>query len=546
MKNQDHKPNRRDFLRSSAAFAAGSSALGALAGCATEENDTLSAQSAALVRSGDAPRLIEPCAAFYAVFQSHNQKVVSNRHGIFLSYLHHQAPDFDANEWRLLWSKDGGQTFTVLAQGTDATNPPLLETDADGNLYLVVSHFAGAPPFFGTLYRFLAAHHYKHPTRTPFAPLSAPPNQSSVGKWAMVYHRALHRLHVLDGLGRLWTLDEQGQTLASQVLFDPSSTNESITNRVFEYPHLALDELGGLHVAWTTQDEGPAPALYSDIRYMRSFDQGQTWRRMDGTIETVPGPAGQLGDGIVAAGEIGHGTWLASFRARHGKLHFFYQYAPLGQTHYVRYDLASGQNRLDLLAPAFNLFGLDGFFAARSSEPGTPLYCVGTANDGSGRIACLSSDDEGATWYDYALLAAVAAPQSCETGASVFAMIPYSVGGAREISGDGRIFGTFMDNVFPYDPKNGVANHFPVYFFEIQAGIAQAQGTRTFVANHRVRIDFSAVRGQPQSVRFRRGGNGFDPWRPFDKEILMLPAHAPDGFQLRSSLGVISPLYPLA
>ena len=118
--------------------------------------------------------LVDDNATGYATFQSHNQKVVSNKNGIFMTHIHSRNESFTAQQWRLSRSTDGGKTFSTVYESTDATNPPCMETDEAGNLYLVRTDFKGTDAY---LYRFLADKNYTEPLITSIpgaAPTSTP------------------------------------------------------------------------------------------------------------------------------------------------------------------------------------------------------------------------------------------------------------------------------------------------------------------------------------------------------------------------------------
>jgi hypothetical protein len=76
--------------------------------------------------------IVDDHATGYATFQSHNQKVVQNQHGIFLSYIRTRNEPYTAQNWRLMRLVDAGASFQMILEATDATNPPVLETDAKG------------------------------------------------------------------------------------------------------------------------------------------------------------------------------------------------------------------------------------------------------------------------------------------------------------------------------------------------------------------------------------------------------------------------------
>jgi hypothetical protein len=371
-----------------------------------------------------------------ATFQSHNQKVVANARGIFTAHVRTRNQAYTAQAWRLSWSQDGGRTFATLFEATHATNPPVLETDAAGNVYLVCVDFERGR---GHLYRFLAAEHYLDPEVTSIPGAAA-------GKYAMRLDEPRARLYFFAHNGSFHTVALDGEVQARVELIKPGPHAE------LQYPLLALDGDGRLHAAWTTQKDGEY--LYWSIHHMLSEDGGASWRRLDGEELELPVVADDTGPtlGIVPPDELGVHTWLANVLARAGKLHFLYeaQTSPPRQ-HYVRYDIASAERDVDL-QPRFGgetiaLLGLDGFFAADPQDEDV-LYCVG--ND-MGHLVCLKSTDRGATWQDHAR--------------SEQAYRLYSIGGYRWTHA-GWILGTFTDDAGAKDPTERSSK---VYFFRIRA-----------------------------------------------------------------------------
>ena len=149
-------------------------------------------------------------------------------------------------------------------------------------------------------------------------------------------------------------------------------------------------------------------------------------------------------------------TWLESFFVRDGKAHFLYlaQTQPSRQ-HYVRYDLVAGRRELDV-HPEFRgrtlaLQSLDGFFATRSRETDTTVFVV-SRDAKQNRLACLASDDNGATWRDHAVSPPVTNP--------------YSIGGCRELTQDGWITGSFTSQI---GATHQSQDRSKVYFFRIRA-----------------------------------------------------------------------------
>ena len=95
--------------------------------------------------------VVDPNGTGYGTFQSHNQKVVSNENGIFMTYLHYydEAGKVENNIWRLAQSRDGGKTFHTIYETNITTSVPVLETDAQNNLYLAFPEYnAENNPFY--------------------------------------------------------------------------------------------------------------------------------------------------------------------------------------------------------------------------------------------------------------------------------------------------------------------------------------------------------------------------------------------------------------
>src|SRR3954453_5945696 len=79
---------------------------------------------------------IDPDATGYGTFQSHNQKVLANKAGIFATSLHRHTSAYEPANWRLSRSTDGGRTFTVIFESDNPTKAPSIETDDESNIYL--------------------------------------------------------------------------------------------------------------------------------------------------------------------------------------------------------------------------------------------------------------------------------------------------------------------------------------------------------------------------------------------------------------------------
>ena len=304
--------------------------------------------------------LLDAEATGYATFQSHNQKVVANAHGIFTTHIRSRNEAFTAQQWRLSRSRDGGATFETLYESVDATNAPAMETDAVGNLYLVRSDFSDGS---ASLYRF-QADDYAQPTVTRIP-------GGSAGKYCMNLDEARSQFYYFTWGRSLFVLGLDGAVLERQELTVDGA------NALPQYPLSFLDPSGVLHFAWTTQKHGVY--LYWDIHYMASDDGAQSWRRMDGTPLSIPLPTDDSGtsDRITLDDEFEVHSWLSNLLVKDGKAHFAYAaLTPTWRQHYVRYDLATATRDVDL-HPIFEgeeirLASLDGFFASRIRSGGGP------------------------------------------------------------------------------------------------------------------------------------------------------------------------------
>jgi len=465
--------------------------------------------------------LVDDYATGYATFQSHNQKVLSNQHGIFMTSIRTRNEKYTAQQWRLLRSTDGGRRFTTVYESTDATNPPVLETDAEGNIYLARPDFVSGE---GLLYRFEAARGFRDPS------ISRMPH-GWAGKFSMFFDPQRGRLYYFGHDGHLKTIAPDG-TLLSCVKLLQSGQNAQLM-----YPHLSLARDGALHAAWTTQKHGIY--LYWDIHHMLSRDGGAAWQKLDGTRLDLPVAADDTGptDRVTRADEYDVHTWLSSFMAKEGKLHFVYL-APLQprRQHYLRYDVASGARDEDIWpewkGEEISLKGFDGFLATCSSLRDAPLYCV---LQDHGRIACLASDDNGATWYDYAI------------GGAAF-KDAYSIGGCREVTAGGWIIGSFT-NTGP-SAGRGSATSSPqggahVYFIRIRAGLASARAGRVGFDLGQATIEFADMHGQPARVRFAAADGTWTEWQEFHSNVAVRIPTRPVRFQLESRLAVQSGILPI-
>jgi len=379
---------------------------------------------------------VDDKACGYGTFQSHNQKVVSNANGIFMTYLkedNEKAPD-KPNVWRLMRSIDGGKTFSVVYEGRNNGRAPCIETDRAGNLYLAHPEYGSQtkPRKEFLFHRFLASKKYRSPSISVFDDVGC------AAKYTMAHDARRKRFYIATQYGQLLTVGENGKLLSKRSVLNPRGPKGCT-----QYPLLQVDPAGKLHHAWTTVHRDKS--VYWDIHYMLSPD-GSTWfnlKREKLKCPIIPDNTGPTLR-VSLLDEFESNTWLSNFMAKDGKAHFIYHARTRpGRQHYMRYDIAGSRRDIHLQSKlrgeTITLSGVSGFFASTLAKPKSPLY--GVIQD-KGRIACLASIDNGKTWRDHA-------KSKAKYG-------PYALGGAREVTSNGYIIGSFTQGK-------------KVYFFRISA-----------------------------------------------------------------------------
>ena len=390
--------------------------------------------------------LVDKEAVGYATFQNHNQKVLQNAGGIFMTHIRSRNEAYTAQQWRLSHSTDGGRTFSTVYEATHATNPPAIETDAEANVYLVRPDFADG---YSYLYRF-AAPDYGQPEVIAKIPGGA------CGKFCLLLDADREQFYFFSNNNTFHVLGLDGQIKHSLTLTRGGQFGG------IQYPHLYLAPDGMLHAPITTEKTGRY--CYRSVQHLQSPDGGQTWQRMD---STTLAPAVVCDDSgptqrISLDDEFEAHSWLCSCVARGGKVHFVYSTldshskdfkSPLIRMNYVRCDAATGEkdfHRQELNGQTITLDKWNGFLATRRRQPEAPLYAMMADDE---RLACLVSHDNGTSWQDHVL------GETEYTDA-------YSIGGSREITDDGYLIGSFTDRVQSSLDPEGVC---PVYFFRVKA-----------------------------------------------------------------------------
>lgn len=374
-----------------------------------------------------------------ATFQSNNQKVVFNKSGIFVAYVKSRNAEYTAQTWRVLGSRDGGKSFKEIATGVCATNPPVLETDADDNLYLGRVDWVERKAYID---RYLASENYEkaHTTELP---------GGAAGKYAMALDSKRKQLVFFSHNDQFFRVSLDGKLLSKVTLLKGG------TKAVLQYPHLCFDELGNLYAAWTTVE--PKTRIYYDIHVIRSKDGGEKWETLTGDALKLPiiaddgGPTQRL----TLDDEFEVSTWLCNMLARHGKLHAMYMARTNpARFQYLRYDLKKGREDMRV-TPEFrgknlSLNGLDGTFSSRLSDEKSPLVAI-VREAKRPRLAALRSNDQGATWHDLA--------------ASKEFTSPYAISGCRELTPDGYAIGIFTDAIEPSNHSTGKSK---LYFYRVR------------------------------------------------------------------------------
>lgn len=396
--------------------------------------------------------MVDEPVIHYATFQSHNQKVVEGGGLIFMTHLRTRNEAYTDQAWRLSVSRDAGASFVTLAERSDATNPPVLECDPNGNLYLFRVDFVGGDAFLDRWESTTIRTWLENPSDKRPVPNTTRIPGGAAGKYSAMIDPARDRLYLFSHNNTFHRLRLDGTLIDSRVLLAAGP------NGLLQYPLLSLNPQGQLHLAWTTQK--PDEYMYRDIHHMISEDAGDSFYSWtpagDGSRKELELPiiADETGPTlrVTLDDEFDVHTWLACGLATSKHWHGFYQaQSQPPRQHFVRYDLATGKKQIDRFPKVsgnrVSLAGLDGFLAHHPSVPNR-LFLIGSD---SGHLACLVSDDAGETWQDYAR-----SEQS-------FGL--YSIGGYRAVTEDGAVIGSFTDQTPPQEITDRKSK---VYFFRIE------------------------------------------------------------------------------
>lgn len=429
---------------------------------------------------------------------------------IFVTYNYYDADataEHTTTHFRVKWSSDHGATFTTIYDSNvagqielDYGMGPHIESDASGNVYVLVNHYPRGGSSQQTsvtkIHKFAAP--YNQAYTSAGTTIGSIPQSSN--KWSCYFDQTRSWIWVCfwqdNTVPNLYAVDLSGTVKYSKNIFNVKPGVELYGTAT--YPCLSMKNDGTLLVGWSAESsELVAPVQtqgYYDSRFMYSTDAGATFIGPNGTI-TLPvyaddstATANRLAyhlthDGVdFLAGSNGnygsgvgqHYNWnhLNHMLYNNGKLHVCYE-AESSDTHifggphqtYARFDWAT--KAIDYrLEPAFNTDAGDpgnggssyhmfpgnsgGSFVTDTSQTGR-LYFVGQgrADQGNlGKISVFKCDNPAAATPNWLLYAKEAAAVGTANGL-------VNVCPSRWVQSDGGIIGICQQADSP----------FGIYFF---------------------------------------------------------------------------------
>lgn len=395
------------------------------------------------IRAGD--------AHFYSTFGCYNQRIVSNAHGLFATWVKEDG------SWALERSIDGGATFHFILGGAHAGRAPVLETDAKGNVYLM--HPDAEPTSEALFYRLAPEADFAGPVVARPVPYVA-----SFAKFSMTFDENRGEVVYAASGGRapFVVLDPFGAAVHGPLRkVRPGQWGPDVFGPYVQYPLLSLDDEGTLVYAWTSSLSPPVdesgriiddparatPHRRHSVHFQFSDDGGRRWFSAGGVplpedpesqpVSEAPVYAyGSFPDRVELPEETNWDPWLQSVLARRGRVHVAYRVLTASglRQNYVRYRRSGAAYREEArITGSWGRIGVDwesrdsgGFFVSDADA----VYFVARSSDN--RLFVLGSEDEGETWHDIAESEAL--PQ-----------LVYQIGGCRRVTADGAIVGMFAD-----------------------------------------------------------------------------------------------------
>ncbi|MDZ4676339.1 MAG: hypothetical protein SGI74_02425 [Oligoflexia bacterium] len=367
-----------------------------------------------------------------STFASYNQKIVSNAHGLFTTHIQWANSNdpalVNAITWHLSISVDGGLSWSTLFTSNVTTFSPVVETDENGNIYLMHGNWANGDAHF---LKFTSANNFASPV------ISKIIAGGSAQKFSFIYDQAQGKFYYAAHVSNIkfYVLDMNGNVLngsngieLTQPGPEPADSELPATFPQASYPQFYLASDGALYLAWTVS----ARWKYRSIHFVMSRDNNRSiWKKPNGQVLSLPIVSDDSGPtDRISFTDHTEFAWLASFTVKNNKAHFVYG------KNYIRYDLTNFTSDIqsrDLKGSTLGASNMFGFFATKKNLSNSPIYYV-TSPDTNDEIIVLVSHNNGQTWLDYARSAKL------PVGASI-----NRVGGAREITADGFIVGTFLE-----------------------------------------------------------------------------------------------------
>jgi hypothetical protein len=338
---------------------------------------------------------LSPNGPLYGVF-SVGQHVVSNRNGIFLTYLSQVQGDeagparYANYTWNLVQIDPSSSDAKIIYSTTEPARSPLVETDSADNLYLIYPIFRADEQdgkikyeYKSRFMRFAAASGYKLAVDKWIQAMPI-----SEAKYAAYYDQ---RRNVIYYSGcsleeNILVLDLQGDVVLERKVVQDGSRG------YFQYPRFTMDKSGSVYLAWTngTMSANPNANVigrlsrgFPSIHYLVSSDGARHWRSIGsapGSTPTTPVSADDVGDNtgnLVQAGDeqfkvsttpYRPGNFLSDFTFSRGHLYFAYLSegipSPLGvegvdflrarssgivqRQHFIEIDANNGRRTVDI------------------------------------------------------------------------------------------------------------------------------------------------------------------------------------------------------
>ena len=350
----------------------------------------------------------------YATFQSHNQKVVQNQYGIFMTYMYSTEPSAFGT-WRLVRSIDGGKSWGTIYRSNIPTKAPTLDTDENGSIYVMYpDNTIGAVD--ATFLRF-------DPEKGFQDPLVKTIPHGWAGKFTSAYDSSRKRLYYATFAScesvsvctfpNFTALDLSGNVIFQKGLTLWGATPLPPYNVIYGLQYPYLDMMGStLYFAWNTSPNvDTVPHAHRSTLYIYSEDGGVSWKSPGGSTVTTPFVGDDTGPGrlVTPSSDLGRNNGLSSFVLKNGFLHFMYMsFPPTGDPnpqwiqHYMRFSPSSGVRDIDITPTwqggSITLAGGDGFF---STEPADSIPLFAVSHFGN-YVGILKSADSGSSWQEHA------------------------------------------------------------------------------------------------------------------------------------------------